>query len=57
MASLTNENFIMLKNLNPSVFLKFKNSLKDYQDDDMKQRELYVQNVPYFRNLPHETIV
>jgi len=55
-AAMPNFVFKRLEEETPAIFLRIKQHMKSYADRDSVQRQQYIKNVPFFRNLNDDTI-
>jgi hypothetical protein len=44
------------KNKFPNIFSKIYKFMAQYQDEEMFMRRQFVQNIPYFRGLSHDSL-
>lgn len=47
---------ILIEKKFPSIFHKMKDSMSDYQDEEMFMRRQFVANIPYFRGLNEKSL-
>ena len=54
--TLSREDLKTIEKKFPSLHGYFYNNMANYNDEDMLERKMFINNIPYFRSLDEETI-